>query len=76
MNTTSVLVQGLLIQVGVLLIPIAILSLIAWFMISKVLKRIEKQQHERLAFEKENAQQVADLNTRLVAIEKLLKEVD
>lgn len=45
-------------------------------MISKVLKKVEKQHLERLAFEKENAKQVSELNVRLSVIEKMLKEVD
>lgn len=45
-------------------------------MISKNLKRIEKQHLERLAFEKENAKHVSELNVRLSVIEKMLKEVE
>lgn len=76
MNTTSLVIQSLIFQFALQLIPIVIISLIAWFMISKVLKRIEKQHLERLAFEKENAKQVSELNVRLSVIEKMLKEVE
>ena len=76
MNTTTILIQGLLFQFTVQLIPIAIIALIAWFMISKILKRVEKQHLERLAFEKENAKLVSELNVRLSVIEKMLKEVE
>lgn len=76
MNTTSLVIQSLIFQFALQLIPIVIISLIAWFMISKVLKRIEKQHLERLAFEKENAKQVSELNIRLSVIEKMLKEVE
>lgn len=75
-NTTALIIQSLLFQFIAQLIPIVIISLIAWFMISKVLKKIEKQHLERLAFEKENAKQVSELNVRLSAIEKMLKEVE
>lgn len=76
MNTTSLVIQSLIFQFALQLIPIVIILLIAWFMISKVLKRIEKQHLERLAFEKENAKQVSELNIRLNVIEKMLKEVE
>lgn len=76
MNTTSLVIQSLIFQFALQLIPIVIILLIAWFMISKVLKRIEKQHLERLAFEKENAKQVSELNVRLNVIEKMLKEVE
>lgn len=75
-NTTTVLIQSLLFQFTIQLVPIIIVALIAWFMISKILKKVEKQHRERLAFEKENAKQVSELNTRLSIIEKMLKEVD
>lgn len=73
---TNILFQGLLFQLTLQLIPIIIISLIAWFMISKILKKSEKQHLERLVFEKENAKQLYELNTRLSAVEKLLKEVE
>ena len=73
---TNVLIQGLLFQFTVQLIPIIIIALIAWFMISKILKKVEKQHLERLAFEKENTKQVSELNIRLSVIEKMLKEVE
>ena len=76
MNTTNLLIQSLIFEFAMQLIPIVIISLIAWFMISKVLKKIETQHLERLAFEKENAKHVAELNVRLSAIEKMLKEVE
>ena len=75
-NTATIFIQGLLFQFTAQLIPIAIIALIAWLMISKILKKVEKQQLERLAFEKENAKQVSELNVRLLVIEKMLKEVD
>lgn len=75
-NTTTILIQSLLFQFTVQLVPIVIIALIAWFMISKILKKVEKQHLERLAFEKENAKQVSELNIRLSVIEKILKEVD
>jgi len=74
--TTRVLIDSLLYQFTIQLVPIVIVAFIAWFMISKVLKKVEKQHLERLAFEKENAQQVSELNVRLSVIEKMLKEVD
>lgn len=73
---TNILFQGLLFQLTLQLIPIIIISLIVWFMISKILKKVEKQHLERLVFEKENAKQLYELNTRLNAVEKLLKEVE
>lgn len=73
---TNILFQGLLFQLTLQLIPIIIISLIAWFMISKILKKSEKQHLERLVFEKENAKQLYELNTRLSVVEKLLKEVE
>ena len=76
MNTTNLLIQSLIFEFAIQLIPIVIISLIAWFMISKVLKKIETQHPERLAFEKENAKHVAELNVRLSVIEKMLKEVE
>lgn len=75
-NTTTFIIQSLLFQFTVQLIPIVIIALIAWFMISKILKRVEKQHLERLAFEKENAKQISELNVRLSSIEKMLKEVE
>ena len=76
MNSTTLFIQSLIFQFTVQLIPIAIIALIAWFMISKILKRVEKQHLERLAFEKENAKLVSELNVRLSVIEKMLKEVE
>lgn len=75
-NTTAILIQSLLFQFTVQLVPIIIVTLIAWFMISKILKKVEKQHRERLTFEKENARQISELNIRLNVIEKILKEVD
>lgn len=75
-NTTSAFISSLLFQYAILLVPIIFVAIIAWFMISKILKKVEKQHLERLAFEKENSQKVAELNVRLNAIETLLKEVD
>jgi len=75
-TTTTILIQSLLFQFIIQLVPIVIVALIAWFMISKILKKVEKQHLERLAFEKENAHQISELNVRLSVIEKLLKEVD
>ena len=74
MNTATVLIQSLLFQFTIQLIPIVIIAAIAWFMISKILQKVEKMHLERLTFEKENAKQVALLNVRLSAIEKMLKE--
>ena len=74
MNTTTILIQSLLFQFTMQFIPIVIIAVIAWFIISKILKKVEKMHLERLAFEKENAKQVAELNVRLNAIEKMLKE--
>lgn len=73
---TNILFQGSLFQLTLQLIPIIIISLIVWFMISKILKKVEKQHLERLVFEKENAKQLYELNTRLSVVEKLLKEVE
>jgi len=62
------------------LVPIVIIALLAWLILSKIAKKFEKQNEERLAFEKENSillnKRLDELNERLVIIEKMLKEVD
>lgn len=62
------------------LIPILIVVLIAWLILSKVLKRYELRANEKLILERENTtllqKKVDDLNERLVGIEKMLKEVE
>ena len=62
------------------LIPILVVVLIAWLILSKVLKRYELRANEKLILERENTtllqKRVDDLNERLVGIEKMLKEVE
>jgi flagellar biosynthesis/type III secretory pathway M-ring protein FliF/YscJ len=62
------------------LIPILVVVLIAWLILSKVLKRYELRANEKLILERENTtliqKRVDDLNERLVGIEKTLKEVE
>jgi len=62
------------------LVPIVIIALLAWLILSKIAKRFEKHNEERLALEKENSilinKKFDELNERLVIIEKMLKEVD
>lgn len=62
------------------LIPILVVVLIVWLMLSKVLKRYELRANEKLILERENTillqKRVDDLNERLIGIEKMLKEVE
>ncbi|MFZ0445580.1 MAG: hypothetical protein WAM95_13355 [Bacillus sp. (in: firmicutes)] len=63
------------ISIVFLIIPIAII----YFSV-KYFKRLEKRAEEKLQLEKENTitlqKRVDELNKRLIAIEKLLKEVE
>ncbi|MBG9756410.1 hypothetical protein V4V34_07110 [Lysinibacillus sphaericus] len=80
MSNTDVLINSLLMSFLTQLVPIVIIALLAWLILSKIAKRFEKQNEERLALEKENSilinKKFDELNERLVIIEKMLKEVD
>jgi len=80
MSNTDVLINSLLMSFLTQLVPIVIIALLAWVILSKIAKRFEKHNEERLALEKENSilinKKFDELNERLVIIEKMLKEVD
>lgn len=83
MNTatsTSIFIQSLLMDLILQLIPLIILAIFFWIILSKIAKRFEKQNEDRLALEKENSlllnKRLDELNGRLVIIEKMIKEVD
>jgi len=80
MSNTNVLINSLIMNVFIQLVPIVIIALLAWLILSKIAKRFEKQNEERLALERENSilfnKKFDELNERLVIIEKMLKEVD
>lgn len=80
MSSTNILINSLIMDFLIQLVPIVIIALLAWLILSKIAKRFEKQNEERLAFEKENSvllnKRLDELNERLVIIEKMLKEVD
>ncbi|WBF54918.1 hypothetical protein HXV90_03130 [Lysinibacillus sp. JK80] len=80
MSSTNILINSLMMDFLIQLVPIVIIALLAWLILSKIAKRFEKQNEERLAFEKENSvllnKRLDELNERLVIIEKMLKEVD
>ncbi|MBG9692715.1 hypothetical protein [Lysinibacillus sphaericus] len=80
MSNTDVLINSLLMSFLTQLVPIVIIALLAWLILSKIAKRFEKHNEERLALEKENSilinKKFDELNERLVIIEKMLKEVD
>jgi hypothetical protein len=79
-TTTIVFFQSLIFGFIGDLVPILVVVLIAWLILSKVLKRFELRANERLFLERENTtllqKRVDDLNERLVGIEKMLKEVE
>ncbi|QBP43175.1 hypothetical protein [Paenisporosarcina antarctica] len=79
-NTTDLLIQSLIFNFFIDLVPLLVVTLIAWLILSKVLKRYELRANEKLMLERENTtllqKRVDDLNERLVGIEKLLKEVE
>ena len=79
-STTSIFIQGLLFNFAVQLIPIFIIVLLAWAILSKIAKKFERQNEERLQLERENSamltKRLDELNGRLVVIEKMLKEVE
>lgn len=80
MSNTNVLINSLIMNIFIQLVPIVIIALLAWLILSKIAKRFEKQNEERLALERENSillnKKFDELNERLVIIEKMLKEVD
>ncbi|QGG52603.1 hypothetical protein [Lysinibacillus pakistanensis] len=80
MSNTNVLINSLIMNVLIQLVPIVIIALLAWLILSKIAKRFEKQNEERLALERENSillnKKFDELNERLVIIEKMLKKVD
>lgn len=81
MNTTSnLLMQSLIFNFFIQLIPIIIIGFVAYILLNKFAKRFEKRADERLALERENTARVEkrldELNQRLVVIEKMLKEVE
>ena len=80
MSNTNVLFNSLIMNVLIQLVPIVIIALLAWLILSKIAKRFEKQNEERLALERENFillnKKFDELNERLVIIEKMLKKVD
>ena len=79
-NVTDLLIQSLIFNFFIDLIPLLVVTLIAWLILSKVLKRYELRANEKLMLERENTtllqKRVAYLNERLVGIEKMLKEVE
>ena len=79
-TTTIIFFQSLFFGFIGNLVPILVVVLIAWLILSKVLKRFELRANERLILERENTtllqKRVDDLNERLVGIEKILKEVE
>ena len=79
-NTTEILIQSLIFNFFIDLIPILVVILIAWLILSRVLKRYELRANEKLMLERENTtllqKRVDDLSERLVGIEKMLKEVE
>ena len=79
-NVTDLLIQSLIFNFFIDLIPLLVVTLIAWLILSKVLKRYELRANEKLMLERENTtllqKRVEDLNERLVGIEKMLKEVE
>lgn len=76
--------QGLLVSYLIQLVPVIItviiIAIIAWFVLSKILKRFENKANERLSLERENSvilnKRLDELNERLMVIEKMLKEVE
>lgn len=54
MSNTNVLFNSLIMKVLIQLVPIVIIALLAWLILSKIAKRFEKQNEERLALEREN----------------------
>lgn len=79
-TSTSIFIQGLFINFAIQLIPIIVIALLAWGILSRIAKRFERQNAERLELERENnfmiKKQLDELNGRLVVIEKMLKEVE
>ena len=79
-NVTDLLIQSLIFNFFIDLIPILVVILIAWLILSRVLKRYELRANEKLMLERENTtllqKRVDDLSERLVGIEKMLKEVE
>lgn len=80
MSNTNVLFNSLIMNVLIQLVPIVIIALLAWLILSKIAKRFEKQNEERLALGRGNFillnKKFDELNERLVIIEKMLKKVD
>ena len=79
-STTSIFIQSLLFNFTLQLIPLIVIALLAWVILSKIAKRFERQNEERLQLERENSamltKRLDELNGRLVVIEKMLKEVE
>ena len=79
-STTSIFIQSLLFNFTLQLIPLILIALLAWIILSKIAKRFERQNEERLQLERENSamltKRLDELNGRLVVIEKMLKEVE
>ncbi|WP_407272870.1 hypothetical protein [Radiobacillus sp. PE A8.2] len=79
---TSFNILNILIAIGTMLVPIAIVIFVIIY-VSKVVRRTERRAEERLQLDKENAalqqQQmtaISELNQRLQKIENTLKEVE
>ena len=79
-STTSIFIQSLLFNFTLQLIPLILIALLAWVILSRIAKRFERQNEERLQLERENSamltKRLDELNGRLVVIEKMLKEVE
>lgn len=80
MSTTDILINNLIMNALLQLVPIIIIALIAWLIFSKIAKRFEKQNEKRLALEKENYillnKRLDELNERQIIIEQMLKKID
>jgi positive regulator of sigma E activity len=62
------------------IVPIIIIALLVWFILSRFTKHLVQQADERLVLERENSimlnKRFDELNERIVIIEKMLKEVE
>lgn len=78
--SSTLLIQSLFFNFLVQLVPIIIVAILAWVILSRIAKRFEQKADERLILERENSirlnKQIDELNVRLVVIEKMLKEVE
>lgn len=80
MEDNLIILQSLVFNFLMQLVPIIIVAIIAWLILSRITKRFEQKADERLILERENSamlnKRFDELNQRLMVIEKMLKEVE